>query len=199
MIKGIVFDIPEVLLNGLLGTEKYLNKKYGLQITEDDWVINEFEMLFHGKITEEQYFQALIEKYKWNIPIQKLKKAVRNNFKEIKGTRQIIQELKHRDYKLGLLSVHAKEWVEYCEEKYGYHKLFDSILYSFEVAMSKPNIKIYELILSKLEINPSECVFIDDKIRNIKAAGQLGIKTIQFKNHIILRKNLRSLRLKLNN
>lgn len=197
MIKAVVFDLSEVLLHGLLGTEKYLHEKYGLKIAKNDWVINEFEKLFHGEITEEQYFQALIKKYSWNITIQQLKKAIRENFKEIKGTRRIIEELKHNGYRLGLLSVHAKEWVKYCEEKYGYHKLFDSVLYSFEVSVSKPNRIAYDFILAKLKIKPLECVFIDDKVRNIQAAAELGIKTIQFINHIKLRKDLINMGLKL--
>jgi len=197
MIKALVFDLSEVLLQGLLGTEKYINKKYGLRVTKDDWLINEFELLLHGKITEEKYFQTLINKYNWKVTVDQLKKAVRINFKEIKGTRQIIETLKNNGYRLGLLSVHAKEWIEYCEKKYGYHRLFDSILYSFEGTAVKPDRKAYELILNKLKVKPSECVFIDDNIKNATAAERLGIKTVQFKNHVKLRSDLKNLGLRI--
>lgn len=197
MIKAIIFDLGEVLLHGLLGTEEYISEKYGLKVVNDHWHIKEIEKFFHGEITEDEYWQAILDKYKWPITLEQLKEAIRQNFKEIEGTREVIQELKKNGYKLGLLSVHAKEWIKYCEEQYGYHQLFDSVLYSFEVAVSKPDRKAYELILEKLQLKPEECVFIDDKLGNITAAQQLGIQGIQFFNAVQLKKDLQDLKIKL--
>ena len=61
MIKAIIFDLGEVLLQGLLGTEKFVNEKYGLKIVNDVWHINELEKFFHGELTEEQYWQAILD------------------------------------------------------------------------------------------------------------------------------------------
>jgi putative hydrolase of the HAD superfamily len=143
----------------------------------------ELEKLFHGQITEDEYWQQVSKNNKWKIDINILKKAIRDNFQEVEGIRTIIEKLKQRGYNLGLLSVHAKEWVDYCNHRYGYHKLFDSILYSFEVGLSKPNKKVYELILNKLKARPEECLFIDDKESNLVTARELGIRSIQFKNY----------------
>jgi putative hydrolase of the HAD superfamily len=48
--------------------------------------------------------------------------------------------------------------------------------------MRKPELKIYRLTLKKLKVKPEECIFIDDKEKNLKPAKKLGIKTVLAKN-----------------
>ena len=131
-------------------------------------------------MTEEEYWSRMIKREGWNTTTGELKRIVRENFHEIEGTREIMTELKGMGFKLGLLSVHTKEWIEFCNDKFDYHKLFDSVSYSFEVGVSKPNKKAYQIILEKLESKPEECIFIDDQSRNLAPARELGIRTIWF-------------------
>lgn len=197
MITTIIFDLSEVYLHGLLGTEKNIQQKLNIPVSNKELHIPEMEKLFHGKIKEKQYLQALITKHRWNITIEELKKIVRENFKEVKGTREIIELLKKNGYKLGLLSVHAEEWVKHCEKKFDYHKLFDSYMYSFEVEVCKPERKAFELILKKLHVKPNNCLFIDDWSINTSAAKKLGIKTITFKSPMQLLRDLKKLNIRI--
>lgn len=87
-------------------------------------------------------------------------------------------------------SAHVKEWVEYCELTYDYHKLFDKIVYSYEVGVSKPNKDIFLSLLKKLKVKPEQCLYIDDYIKNIDAAKELGMETIQFISARDLKKQL---------
>lgn len=180
MIKTIIFDLSEVYLSGLLGTNKILSKRLGTNIASSDLHIPEIQQLFEGKISEDRYWESILLKHRWNISIGELKKIVRSNFKEINGVRKIIERLKKNGYQLGLLSVHAKEWIEYCEKEFDHHKLFDSTLYSFDVAVCKPDKRAYELILEKLNVRAEECLFIDDSLQNLDSARELGIQTILF-------------------
>lgn len=127
-----------------------------------------------------------------------MKNAVRKNFKEINGTRKIIEKLKQKGFRLGLLSNNAKEWVEYCEINYKYHKLFDAVLYSCEVGISKPNKDIFKLILKKLKVKPQETLYIDDYIKNINSAKKLGINAIHFITPSDLKKKLREFKTYIN-
>ena len=45
--------------------------------------------------------------------------------------------------------------------------------------MRKPNPLIYQLVLKKLQVEPSAAVFLDDLGENLKAAKALGITTIK--------------------
>ena len=191
MITTIISDLSEVVLHGMWGFEDLLSSKYGIEIENDVlYRMRVFEQFHHGKITEEQFWQSIISVFSWNLTVSDLKETVRENFGEIKGTRDIYENLVANGYKLGLLSVHSREWIEYCEKQFDYHKLFHSILYSYEVAICKPERKAYELILEKLGAVPEECVFIDDIKQNVEAAEQLGITAIQFQSAKQLRHDL---------
>lgn len=181
MITTIIFDLSEVYLQGLKGTEDRINAAYRSAIKNPALMyMEEATKLFHGEITEEDYWQAVINEYNLKATVPELMRLVRENFREIEGTRDIIERLKQNDYKIGLLSVHVKEWIEYCENLFNFHKLFHSRLYSFEAAVSKPDERAYELLLEKLHVKSEECVFIDDSAVNLLPAKKLGMKTIQF-------------------
>jgi putative hydrolase of the HAD superfamily len=197
MIKTIIFDLGEVYLKGFLGMEHYLEDLFLIPAKE---ILNkikneDFMYLIEGKISEEEYWKRVIRKNSLEIDINLLKQAVRKNFSEIKGTRKIIEKLKLKGYKLGLLSLHAKEWIEYCEEKFSFHKLFDSVLYSFEIDTCSFDETFYKEMLKKLNSKPNECIIIDDEESNLLPAKKLGIKTILFKNPKQLKEQLESLRL----
>lgn len=194
MITTIIFDLSEVYLYGLKGSTKHLGKKDN-KLADSTILIEELDQLFLGKISEEIYWQIVIKKNSWNFSIDELKKAVRKNFQEIKGTRKIIERLRQNNYKLALLSNHAKEWVEYCEIAYKYHGLFHTVVYSYNAGFSKPNPNIFLFILKKLDVKPEECLFIDDHIKNIQAAQELGFNTIHFTSSKNLKKELKLLKI----
>ena len=118
---------------------------------------------------------------------------MRQNFVEIPGTRRIIEELRQKGFKLGLLSVHAREWINYCNRKYHYHHLFNTVLYSFQTGLSKPDPRCYELALKQLTSTASETIYIDDLEKNLIPARQLGMTTIQFSDAPQLKEQLVSL------
>lgn len=197
MISTIIFDLSGVYLHGLFGSTKHIQKRIDFKITDSAIFIPAVDQLFLGQISEEEYWKTVIRKNSWNIAVDDLKYAVRKNFKEIKGTRKIIEKLRQNKYQLGLLSNHAKEWVEYCEITYKYHQLFHIILYSYEVALSKPSKDIFLVILKKLRAKPQECLFIDDYEKNLTTAKSLGIHTIYFTSAINLKKQLMKFKIRL--
>lgn len=196
-ITTIIFDLGEVYLRGFRKVESLLipilkldEKTIHDQIYTEDSSLHE---LFTGDITEDEYWASLISRTGWDIDIDTLKAAVRKNFVEIEGTRALIEELKEKGFKLGLLSDHTREWIEYCDGKFDYHKLFNSVLYSYEAKAMKPEKKVYEMILKNLDSRPEENIFIDDKPKNLVPAKEMGIHTILFKDSKQLREELKAL------
>lgn len=194
MITTIIFDLSEVYLTGFKGIEVQLAPIIGVNQRQrhihNSLNSTDLNLLFNGEITEEEYWQKTIQKNGWIVDVDTLKRVVRKNFGEIRGTKRIIVTLKKRGLKLGLLSVHAKEWVAFCQTKFNYHGLFDAISYSFEVGFSKPDRRAYLLLLERLGSNPDECLFIDDNPRNLSTAEMLGMKTILFENPLKLKSEL---------
>lgn len=182
MINSVVFDLAEVLLTGIIesGQKLSANHKLDTQIRTSPFLISAVEEYFIGRIHEDEYLDIVLQEYPAIGSIEAIKTYIRDNFVEIEGTRDIITTLKNDGYKLGLLSVHSQEWVEYCEAKFDYHKLFDAISYSYIDGVSKPDIRSYEIILDKLKAKPEETLCIDDSERNIEAAQSIGINGLLF-------------------
>lgn len=190
MITTVIFDIGEVYLHLLVGSAKYVQQKMGTSVSET-YFYEGLDPLMLGQNTENEYWEDMIKKKSWNISVEDLKELVRKNFKEVKGTRKIIENLRQKGYKLALLSNHVKEWVEYSELIFDYHKLFHHTLYSYQLSLIKPDKDIFIALLKKLQVKPQECLFIDDSIKNIEAARELGMKTIQFISAKKLKKELK--------
>ena len=93
MITTIIFDLAEVYLRGFQGVEKHLEKIVNASSREilDKLQGQEFKLLMEGKITEDKFWKKVITRNKWDSDIKHFKEAVRNNFDEIEGTREIIE------------------------------------------------------------------------------------------------------------
>ncbi len=72
-------------------------------------------------------------------------------------------------------------------------EIVDGAVFSFEVQATKPEPEIYEALLEKYGLDPTECVFIDDNRANIVAANQLGMATIHFHTKSQAQEELKSL------
>ena len=59
----------------------------------------------------------------------------------------------------------------------------DGGLLSCDYKVIKPDPAFYQILIDKYDLVPSECVFLDDLEANLEMARQLGIHTIQVKDH----------------
>jgi 2-haloacid dehalogenase len=59
---------------------------------------------------------------------------------------------------------------------------FDGRVVSGEEKTRKPFPEFYKILLQRYQVKPNEAVFIDDNLRNVKAATELGIKSIFYQN-----------------
>ncbi len=56
--------------------------------------------------------------------------------------------------------------------------MFDDLVISGEVGLRKPEPEIYLLAAQRINLQPAECVFVDDLELNVEAAKQLGMTAI---------------------
>ena len=84
------------------------------------------------------------------------------------------------NYNLAILSNDVSEWGAYLREKYGINELVEFSVISGDVGYRKPSEEIYRLALERINADPGDCVFIDDRDKNLKPALQLGMKAVRF-------------------
>jgi epoxide hydrolase-like predicted phosphatase len=83
-------------------------------------------------------------------------------------------------YRTGIISNSFVGAREREQERYGFEQLTDEIIYSHEVGISKPDLRIYEMACERLGVLPEEMIFLDDVEPNVEAAQDLGAHGILF-------------------
>ena len=198
MIKNIIFDLSEVIISGYHGVERLLKEQFGIpeqDFKEQKQLKNElFLELMRGILSEKEYLEELLQGTNWNISVEQLKTAIRQNLNQpIPGTMEIVKQLKAKGkYQLILLSDHAREWMEYIEEKNKDLKIFDKKIFSYDIGTVKSDKQTFKIVLEQTGIVADETLFIDDYEKNVKNAEAVGIHGIVFENAEQLRKTLSS-------
>jgi putative hydrolase of the HAD superfamily len=95
----------------------------------------------------------------------------------IKGTKEVLEELSNRGYKLGV----ATNWEDPHERlrKLGIISLFQSIQWTLIEGYCKPSPYMLIMNAHDLQVNPLKCAFVGDDIkRDVEAAKRAGMKPI---------------------
>jgi epoxide hydrolase-like predicted phosphatase len=61
-------------------------------------------------------------------------------------------------------------------------QLFDEVVVSGEVGITKPNPDIYLLTAKRLKVSPSSCIFLDDRQTYVQAAVDTGMKGVHYQS-----------------
>ena len=192
MITTIIFDLSEVLISGLIGVEKELAPLVNLsddKLLKGLWT-DSFKELMKGKISEDEYLDDIFERNNWEADKELFKEIIRKNFhNEVEGMIGLIAKL-NKNYKLILLSDHAKEWKEYIDKIHPFLSLFDKKYFSFQTGEIKREKRVFDLLLSENNLSASDCLFIDDSLTNIHVAEKIGLNVIRFESVQQLKKSI---------
>jgi 2-haloacid dehalogenase len=101
----------------------------------------------------------------------------------IEGTVSILKKLiDHPNYKVVALTNWSAETFPIALERFEFLHWFEGIVVSGAENTRKPFPEIYELTLDRFDITAQNALFIDDNLRNIKAAEAMGINGIHFES-----------------
>lgn len=110
---------------------------------------------------------------------------------------ELIKDLRTGGHRVGLLSNTHQEEIQPLLKRHDLTPLFDEIVISADVGLSKPDPKIFELMLERLGAEPAEAIFTDDNPKNVAGAETTGIKGVHFTTAESLRTELDKLGIKL--
>ena len=101
----------------------------------------------------------------------------------IEDTVAILKSLiENPNYKVVALTNWSHETFPIALERFEFLHWFEGIIVSGTEKTRKPFPEIYELTLNRFNITAENSIFIDDNLRNIKAAEALGINGIHFES-----------------
>jgi putative hydrolase of the HAD superfamily len=92
-----------------------------------------------------------------------------------------IRRLRPR-YRTGLLSNALSDVRLATQEKWQIAADFEVQVFSAEVGLLKPDVRIFQLALEQFHLPPAEVVFVDDFTANVQGAQALGLTAVQFHN-----------------
>ncbi|ARS37050.1 HAD family hydrolase [Pontibacter actiniarum] len=109
----------------------------------------------------------------------------------VEGTVEIFKELKESGkYNIYALTNWSAETWPIAVERFDFLNWFDGVVVSGTEKDRKPFDSFYHTLLKRYDVHPSEAIFIDDNLRNVKAAEKLGIASVHFTSPEKLRKAL---------
>jgi putative hydrolase of the HAD superfamily len=181
MIKNIIFDFGNIICKCNIDeiTEKYTNNPEEIKFIKEQ-VVNSEEwvgggLIDLGEITLSEAASSINKKtnYIYKDLVNRFLSELPNNLKYNGDILNLVKELKNKGYKVYVLSNTANE--TFANFKDDLEALFDGLVLSYKIHEIKPNKPIYEYLLRTYNLNPNECLFLDDREDNIMTANELGI------------------------
>lgn len=180
MIRAIIFDLGNVLIN--FSPPEYLKKKNYPEsirniIMNDIFHSEEWRRLDDGTITVGE----AIDSISLRSSLKREEIALIFNLRieimfPMDYNVRLLPALRKQGFSLYYLSNFHLDTFEMVKNDYFFFRHFDGGVISSEVKMSKPDIKIYKLLLDKYGLKAGECLFIDDVDENVQGALKAGMK-----------------------
>ncbi|HNQ27609.1 MAG TPA: HAD family phosphatase [Aquaticitalea sp.] len=185
-IKAIIFDLggvlidwnPEYVFLDVFEGDRTRMKWFFDNICTNDWNENQDAGYPIAQATEERValfpeHETLIRMYygRWE---EMLGGAIQDSVAILKALIDL------KKYKVVALTNWSHETFPVALQRFDFLHWFEGIVVSGEEKTRKPFKDIYELTLNRFGINAENAMFIDDNLRNIQAAGSLGIQTVHF-------------------
>ena len=190
MIKNVVFDLSEVLLPGLIGVEDKLQLRTGKpgnliaqalgsypyyqdnnnldKLLKSEMSYPEYRTAFlldvglsesDGSMFDDQCLQMFDQPY-WY-------------------TNELLRNVAV-SCKLYLLSDHCEVWADYIYKRHRFFEHFAGIVWSYELGATKKGLEPFVAIIEKYQLDPANCLFVDDNLNNINNAREVGFQVVHF-------------------
>ena len=133
-----------------------------------------------GEITHEEFYGHILKESNLSdslLPVfmQNLLKAFELNSPLVNFIQSLPASIQH-----AVLSNYSDRLRFILEGHLQIAEMFSDLIISSEVQMLKPDEEIYQTALARLNVAPSESIFVDDRIENVEGAQKVGMHGILF-------------------
>lgn len=180
-IEYILFDIGGVIIvNDKINYQDFDNE-LSLESGTVKGVIDDcfYKSAKGGNFDIKKYIE---EHYKNIIAFDEYESIMKKVYGAERVNDELVQwiNLNKNRFHMCALSNNTKALRKLLADKFNIADMFEVIFNSAEIGLAKPDPKLFAYVVEKLNSNPDQCLFIDDNVRNIEAAANLGFKTIHF-------------------
>ena len=185
MIKNIILDVGNVLVTWdpegafrKLGCEEKKIKAI-VDATVHTPIWDETD---RGVWTDEQFVTALCENApQYEKEIRLFWDNINLAIEQYPYTKEWLSSMKKQGFHIYILSNYGARTYELTKDKaLDFLPLTDGAIFSYTIQQIKPDLEIYETLLNRYGLTADECVFIDDREKNVEGAKKAGIHGICF-------------------
>lgn len=182
-VKNIIFDLGMVLVN-------FRYRDYCRDLGFSDETVDFFaknivlsdtwKLLDEGNHTEERVIELFIGKF------PQYEKEIRQFFEDYselvrpyEDSEAWIDEYLARGYQVYILTNYPDRMFDvHYKKQFPFIDKANGVFVSAKEKKTKPNREVYAALMEKFQLNPEECVFLDDSKVNVAGAEQFGIHAI---------------------
>jgi beta-phosphoglucomutase len=183
MIKGVLFDMDGVLVDSepfICKAAIMMFEELGIKVMPED---------FHPFVGmgENKYIGGVAEKHGVHIDIEKVKartyqiyeNIVRGNLSALPGAHEFISECRKRGFRLALATSADRVKMEVNLREIGLPSAtFNFIVTGLDVSNKKPFPDIYIKAAEGIDLDPQECLVVEDAVSGIRAGKAAGCRCL---------------------
>lgn len=185
-IKNIIFDLGGVVID--LDKSKAIAALEKIGLHDASALLGEYEqkgpflLLETGKMTDSEVYDTLLPKCKPGTTSTDIRDAFEEFLEELPIKRlETIRQLRKKGYNLYVLSntnpIMYNHWIDnaFRAEGLSVNDYFDGIVVSYQEKTCKPDPKIFQNLVDRYRLDPSETIMLDDSAANCEAARSIGL------------------------
>lgn len=151
------------------------------------WV--DFEL---GTITEQTFFELFWPEF-GSVDLDAFHDMLHDAYRFLPGIEPLLATLAERDDLVMHTLSNYPVWYQIIERKLELSRFMSWSFVSCHMKLRKPDVGIYTSAASALAVDPSMCIFIDDRGVNCKGAVQAGMRALKFEDAAQLERELSSM------
>ncbi|WP_028559729.1 HAD family hydrolase [Paenibacillus pinihumi] len=187
-IQAVIFDLDNTLLDRSITFRRFTNAFLATHLPH----LNETEELANRIIDLDQdgytdkrvLFSQLLDELPWEQKpeLQELMEFYKSEYvKSAVLMEQAVEVLGHlrSKYKTGMIT-NGQTLIQYGKiDQLELRSHFDTIIVSEEAGIKKPDPKIFEMAVNRLNVKPEQCIFVGDHpVNDIEGAAAAGMRTV---------------------
>jgi putative hydrolase of the HAD superfamily len=185
MIRNIVFDLGNVLIDynpNRIIKAVFTDEESQSLFLEEIFQSKGWKLLDKGVMNFDEHTQNLVSRYpQYATEIDWILKNWHKDQPDVQGMYSIVETLSRFEFDLYVLSNASERFINFALANNKIFQFFKGVTISAELKLLKPQKEIYDQFCKIHNLEPKECLFIDDKAENVQAAIDAGWQAYQFK------------------
>ncbi|MFA6381786.1 MAG: HAD family phosphatase [Candidatus Buchananbacteria bacterium] len=189
MIKGVIYDLDDLMVNSI-GFHQKANQKVLKKYNSD---FNKLPKDLYNKFVGMRVIDILetfIKNLNLKVDLETLKTEretifldlIKNELEAMPGLLESLNLFKKHNLKLAVASSGTTRYINIVLNKFNLINFFNVIISGDDVKNGKPNPETFTLAAKKLNLDPPQCLVLEDATNGIKAAKTAGCKCLAIKN-----------------